>query len=141
MLLAVQSSNSYSFLRLKRENFETLPRLSLIANRNRTESRPLAETRNSLTIKPALPCIQSTHAQEPKPRTVVKKGLPSARAKAQGRCHIRVSHPLPDIQPVVTQALPNLNSSSLQKLVKKPIPSIEGEKDSCSPDGNAHTAR
>lgn len=135
------SSNSYSFLRLKRENFETLPRLSLIANRNRTESRPLAETRNSLTIKPALPCIQSTHAQEPKPRTVVKKGLPSARPKAQGRCHIRVSHPLPDIQPVVTQALPNLNSSSLQKLVKKPIPSIEGEKDSCSPDGNAHTAR
>lgn len=135
------SSNSYSFLRLKRENFETLPRLSLIANRNRTESRPLAETRNSLTIKPALPCIQSTHAQEPKPRTVVKKGLPSARPKAQGRCHIRVSHSLPDIQPVVTQALPNLNSSSLQKLVKKPIPSIEGEKDSCSPDGNAHTAR
>lgn len=135
------SSNSYSFLRLKRENFETLPRLRLIANRNRTESRPLAEARNSLTIKPALPCIQSTHAQEPKPRTVVKKGLPSARPKAQGRCHIRVSHPLPDIQPVVTQALPNLNSSSLQKLVKKPIPSIEGEKDSCSPDGNAHTAR
>lgn len=135
------SSNSYSFLRLKRENFETLPRLSLIANRNRTESRPLAETRNSLTIKPALPCIQSTHTQEPKPPTGVKKGLPSARPKAQGRCHIRVSHPLPDIQPVVTQALPNLNSSSLQKLVKKPIPSIEGEKDSCSPDGNAHTAR
>ena len=135
------SSNSYSFLRLKRENFETLPRLRLIANRNRTESRPLAEARNSLTIKPALPCIQSTHTQEPKPPTGVKKGLPSARPKAQGRCHIRVSHSLPDIQPVVTQALPNLNSSSLQKLVKKPIPSIEGEKDSCSPDGNAHTAR
>ena len=135
------SSNSYSFLKLKRENFEILPRLRLIANRNRTESRPLAEARNSLTIKPALPCIQSTHAQEPKPPTVVKKGLPSARPKAQGRCHIKVSHPLPDIQPVVTQALPNLNSSSLQKLVKKPIPSIEGEKDSCSPDGNAHTAR
>ena len=135
------SSNSYSFLKLKRENFETLPRLRLIAKRNRTESRPLAEARNSLTIKPALPCIQLTHAQEPKPPTVVKKRLPSARPKAQGRCHFRVSHPLPDIQPVVTQALPNLNSSSLQKLVKKPIPSIEGEKDSSSPDGNAHMAR
>lgn len=135
------SSNSYSFLKLKRENFETLPRLRLIAKRNCTESRPLAEARNSLTIKPALPCIQLTHAQESKPPTVVKKRLPSARPKAQGRCHIRVSHPLPDIQPVVTQALPNLNSSSLQKLVKKPIPSIEGEKDSYSPDGNAHMAR
>ena len=136
------SSNNYTFLKLnKRENFKTLPRLRLIAKRNRTESRPLAEARNSLTIKPALPCIQPTHAQEPKPPTVVKKGLPSARPKAQGRFHIKVSHPLPDIQPVVTQALPNLNSSSLQKLVKKPIPSIEGEKDSSFPDGNAHTAR
>ena len=139
--VTTSSSNSYSFLKLKRENFETLPPLRLIAKRNRTESRPLAEARNSLTIKPALPCIQPTHAQEPKPPTVVKTGLPSARPKAAGRCYIRVSHPLPDIQPVVTQALPNLNSSSLQKLVKKPIPSIEGEKDSCSPDGNAHTAR
>ena len=38
------------------------------------------------------------------------------------------------MQPIVKQALPSLNSqSSLQELVKKPLPSVQPEEKFCSP--------
>ena len=136
---SVLSANSYALLNLKKREFETLPRPEL--TRNQTGPQPLAKDRNTriLTVKPALPSLQSKEdsvvfSKLPSAPTI-KKGLPNARTNMKGgqpRGQAMVSRPLPSIQPIVKQALPTLNSSSMQELVKKPLPSIQPEESNCS---------
>lgn len=84
------------------------------------------------TVNRPLPNIQRT--QEPiipKPPSTPKPTVTRTRPKIRAT----VSRPLPDIQPVEKQAPPSLQSSSLETLVKQPLPSIQREENYCSATG------
>lgn len=146
------SVGSYAMLNLKRKELEALtPSLELITGRHQTRTKPSTKGGNDriLTVKPALPSIERTHESTegvPHPPTVpkIKKGLSSARPIVK-RVHTGIQatmrRPLPHIQPIVKQALPGLNSSSLQELVKKPLPSVQPQEDFCSPGAVQATAK
>lgn len=147
------SAGSYAMLNLQRKEFEALtPSLELIAGRNQTRTKASAKGGNDrqiLTVKPALPSIEPTHestVEVPHPPTVpkIKQGLPSARPivkRVNTGIQATMTRLLPHIQPIVKQALPGLHSSSLQELVKKPLPSVQPQEDFCSPGAVQATAK
>ena len=117
------SAGSYAMLNLKRKEFQALkPSLELITGRNQARTiTPSVKSGNNriLTVKPALPSIELTHESTVGvlyPPTVPK--IPSARPIVK-RVHTEIRRPLPHIQPIIKQA------SSLQGLVKKPLPSVQ----------------
>lgn len=130
---------SYAFLNLKRREFEALQRLQLMAKQYRANGESVGKGRHSrdlLTVKPALPPIQSTQEtavmlkpHPPEPTT--KKGLPSARPagkRPHPKLRATLDRELPGLQPTVKQVLPSISSSNLHTLVKKPLPSVQPEQ-------------
>ena len=124
---------SYAFLNLKRREFEELQRLQLTAKRNRAKER---QSRDILTVKPALPAIQSAKEDVASfkphpPDPTVKKGLPSTRPnvkRQRSKWRTKADRQLPSLQPTVKQVLPSISSSNLDTLVKQPLPSVQPEE-------------
>lgn len=136
-LTDLPSADSNSLLNPKRKQFELLQPLRLNARRSQTDTLFSVKLRNNpvLTVKPAFLGSQDIHGSKvPNPPTVpkLKKGLPSAQQNVK-RAHTRIKavlrRPLLNIQPIIKQATPSLDSSSLQGLVKKPLPSVQPESE------------
>ena len=98
-------------LNLKRKEFQALtPSLELITGRN--QARPITPSvkggnNRILTVKDALPNLPT-----------VPKIIKERTAERSADCETST-------QPIIKQALPSLNSSSLQGLVKEPLPSVQ----------------
>lgn len=126
---------SYAFLNLKRREFEALQRLELMAKEFRSNARPMergSQSRDLLTVKPALPGIkptqEATAVLRPHPPAGTKrKGLPSVK-RPHTKFRAKLVRELPSLQPTVKQALPSISSANLHTLVKQPLPSVQPEE-------------
>ena len=133
---------TYAFLNLKRREFEALQRLGRMAKQCRANDQPVGkgrQPRDLLTVKSALPGIQSTKEgaallkPHPPAANFTKKGLPSVRPTVKRpRPKIRApfDRQLTNLQPAVKQALPSISSSNLHTLVKQPLPSVQPDETS-----------
>ena len=128
---------TYAFMNLKRREFEALQRLERMAKQCRANGQPVGKGRHPrdlLTVKSALPGIQSTKEDaillkpHPPAANFTKKGLPSVRPpvkRPRPKIRAPLEGQLTNLQPNVKQVLPSISSSSLHTLIKQPLPSVQ----------------